>query len=325
MKKTLVAVAALAAVTGAMAQATISGSIEYGVFSTTTNTAGVSATTKTAGDAHANSSLNFSVTEDLGDGLTASGQIGMLPVIDAGTGINGYQSFLNISGPFGSIQGGRFADSQALVAFSYDAMGAWGGSAANFAAANWGGFFKTNQIKYTAPSLISGLSASYTKGLGETTGTRAGESNTFAVGYAAGGFSTNYATTTQQTTLTNIQKFSNLGVAYDFGAAKVQAMFASQTNGTNAAVTGSSYAVVVPMGAMSFAAQTSSASAGLLSTNTGAATAVKNSSMDYKVSYTLSKRTALHGMYGTRSGYNGTSFVSGDSTRTTQLFVLHSF
>lgn len=327
MKKTLVAVAAMAAIAGAHADATISGSIEMGYNTNTANASGVKTTTKSLGDGHGNSSLNFNANEDLGGGMKADMQIGFLPIVDKTAGTQtSYQSWVGIEGGFGRIQGGAFADSQANVVFNYDAMGAWGLSKANFAAYNWGGYFTSNQLKYSLPTMISGLSASYTKSFGEATaGTKVGDANTYAVGYKAGGFSADYAYTGLQATIGTTTVISNTGVAYDFGVAKVMGLYASQKNGANDAVTGSSYAVSVPFGAAAIAVQSSSATK-WLNSSSGAATSVAQTAIDWKVSYALSKRTTVYAMYGTGTGSNGSTTVStSSSNQKTQLFVLHSF
>ncbi len=323
MKKTLVAIAAITAVTGAMAQATISGTIEMGYSSATTNTAGTVATTKKLGDGHANSSLNFNANEDLGGGLKADMQIGFFPVVDAqGSSQTSYQSFVGLSGDFGRVQGGAFTQSQANVVFSYDLMGAWGLSAANFAGSNVGYFMK-NQLKYSLPAVVKGLTADYTKGFGETTGSKIGDSNTYAIGYKTGAFSGDYAYTTMSSSTTVTTIASNVGLSYDFGIAKASVLIASQKNGSNTTVTGSSYGVSVPFGAAAIAVQQSNATAYTAST-TAAPTAVAQSALDWKVSYALSKRTTVYGMYGSASGY-GTAAATGNSNKKTQIFVLHSF
>ncbi len=328
MKKTLVAVAALAAMTGAMAQATISGAIAYGYDSTTNSTGGAVVTTKLFGDPRANSALNFGVSEDIGGGLKAEGQIGFLPNIDTGGNTAGYQSFLALSGDFGRLQGGRFADSQALVQFNHDVVGAWGYNQTNTAAASLGGFFSTNQLKYTLPTFANGLTLSATKGLGETVGSRVGEHTSFAAGYTQGGFSADVAHTTLAGSVAIDTTITGLGVSYDFGMAKLSGIMTQHSVENQTTTTASNIGVTIPVGAFTFAVQSSTANqgstAGVLS-NTAAATAVTQTSVDWRVGYALSKRTNIYAVYSSLDGYNGATSVNGDSTRRTQLFVLHSF
>jgi len=323
MKKTLVAVAALAAVTGAMAEATISGAIAYGYDSTTNSTAGAVVTTKLFGDPRANSALNFGVSEDIGGGLKAEGQVGFLPTIDAGGNTTGYQSFLALSGDFGRIQGGRFADSQALVQFNHDVVGAWGFNPTNSAAAALGGFFSPNQLKYTAPSM-GGLTLSATKALGETTGNRTGEHTTFAAGFVQGGFSADLAYTNLAGSVAIDTTITGFGASYDFGMAKLSGIMTQHSVENQTSTTASNIGVTIPMGAFSLAVQSGTATAGNLS-NTAAATQVTQTSVDWRVGYALSKRTNIYAVYSSLDGGNGTTSANGDSQKRTQLFVLHSF
>ncbi len=328
MKKTLVAVAALAAATGAMAQATISGSIAYGYDVTTNSTNGAVVKTKLFGDPRANSALNFGVSEDLGAGMKAEGQIGLLPNIDTGGATNGYQSFLALSGDFGRIQGGRFADSQALVQFNHDVVGAWGYNQTNTAAASLGGFFSTNQLKYTLPTIFNGLTLSTTKALGETVGTRVGEHTSFAAGYVQGGFSADIAYTTLAGSVAIDTTITALGASYDFGMAKLSGIMTQHAVENQTTTTASNIGVTIPVGAFTLAVQSSTANqgstAGVLS-NTAAATAVTQTSVDWRVGYALSKRTNIYAVYSSLDGYNGATSANGDSTTRTQVFVLHSF
>ncbi|MFN5811954.1 MAG: porin, partial [Burkholderiales bacterium] len=88
MKKTLVAVAALAAVTGAMAEVTISGFIDQAYNTTrTTDADGVSSTVTSVGhNAIGQDALGFAVSEDLGNGITAFGAINLIMDTTSGYG-----------------------------------------------------------------------------------------------------------------------------------------------------------------------------------------------------------------------------------------------
>ena len=325
MKKTLVALAAVAATSAAFAEVKISGAAALGINAAKTTTSGKATTVTTLGDPQFNSSLNFNVSEDIGNGLKAEAQIGLYPYLSTNDAPTGYQSFIGLSGGFGGLKAGKFADAQALVNFTYDAVGAWGANQANFAGGSLGGFFLEDQVKYTLPTLVNGLTASYTRGFGEDTGGLVtGNSNTYALGYSVSGFAVDIANSSVKNSLTETKTINNIGLSYDFGVAKVVALSASQKNGTNAAVTGSSFGVIVPVGDIALTLQTSTAS-GTIAAAGAATSTVKQTGTDVKVSYTLSKRTVVHALMNTRKGSDGITAASGNSVSNTQLFVLHAF
>ena len=182
MKKTLVAVAALAAVTGAMAEVKISGIFDQAVISTSkTSAAGVGTTTKSFGeDINGFSELGFSGSEDLGNGMTATFGLnyslsnttsGSQPTIYNGTG-------LGLSGAFGSINIGTSYNQNFFTNAIADASGFAGASVGQLNG-NAGGL-KNGILTYTAPQFAEGLTLGAELVRGATT-TNAGNS----VGYMA--------------------------------------------------------------------------------------------------------------------------------------------
>jgi len=180
MKKTQVALAALALVasTAAFAEVKLSGVIDIGVASTTKNSAGTGGTFMEQGSYNDHSAINLDVSEDLGSGLKAYASLGMGFDANgyndnggtAGSGVAGTsshfnrQSFVGVSGDFGSIQLGKqlspFILSNVLMTngvgnFYVNRMflGAAGGLAAGGTGLNGSGFFITNAIQYTTPSI----------------------------------------------------------------------------------------------------------------------------------------------------------------------------
>jgi len=131
MKKTLVAVAAMAAVTGAMAEVTISGQLDQAYNTVRTTTAGQVSSTRTtlSNNALGQDALNFGVTEDVGGGITAYGNVntifnattaaGSALTVDNGSGIG-------VRGEFGDIRlGVSYADTFFTSAASDASMGSW--------------------------------------------------------------------------------------------------------------------------------------------------------------------------------------------------------
>ena len=110
MKKTLVAVAAMAVVTGAMAQATIYGTLEQTYNKSTDTLNGTVISNKTGiGEYQTGGSLiGFKGSEDLGSGMKASYlyEMGVNLQTSASTYTN-RKAFVGLSGGFGSVRLGK--------------------------------------------------------------------------------------------------------------------------------------------------------------------------------------------------------------------------
>ncbi len=127
MKKTLIALAAVAVSTGAMAQATISGVVDFGAVSngkvsTKAASGGTTQTNvKTSGTSVQNpwttSAITFRASEDLGGGLTAAATITSAA---AGGALGQREQFLTLSGGFGSVQLGRFIPAGSAGQYGFD-------------------------------------------------------------------------------------------------------------------------------------------------------------------------------------------------------------
>jgi len=195
MKKTLVAVAALAAATGAMAQVTISGFIDqaYNTVRSTTAAGASSTITSIGNNAIGQDSLGFGVSEDLGNGITAFGAVNFIMNTTTGSGAvttdNG--SGVGIKGAFGTVGFGQGYSLVWKTTAASDAAG-WGTGIGNVhgvgAGANGG-----NGLGYTLPEFMPGLSLSIEKAQGETT-TRQGDYQGMQATYTTGGFMASYAT-----------------------------------------------------------------------------------------------------------------------------------
>jgi len=195
MKKTLVAVAALAAATGAMAQVTISGFVDQAYNTTRSTTAAGVSTTQTAlgSNAIGQDALNFGMTEDLGNGITASANINLIAsVTGAWTAVgtdNG--SGIGLKGAFGRFGLGQGYSLVWKTTYASDASG-YGGGVGNVhsvgAGTNGGG------MGYTLPEFVPGLSLSVEQGLGETDGSRNGNYSGMNATYTTGPFMISYST-----------------------------------------------------------------------------------------------------------------------------------
>lgn len=322
MKKTLIALAALAA-TSAFAQSSVTlyGVVDLGYFTEKTTDA---ATSKTTGlrDGLSGNRFGMRGTEDLGGGLKANFTLeyGVAPDA-AATPMNNRISFVGLNGDFGGVKLGQMYSQIHQVQGEFDANG-------NATAQGWlGGATRhtvrtANSIVYTTPSM-SGFTAAVEMGFGENAqaGTATGKKgNLTAIGltYAAGPLVVKAATETAKesgiffaapgitanATKSNVamsdekanRKTSSLGASYDLGVAKLMFM-ASSAKAGSAADTGkvdtSNFGVSVPMGAVTLNATASNAKY-----KDGAAAAVKASGYQLGATYALSKRTTAYGLLG---------------------------
>jgi len=329
MKKTLVAIAALAAVTGAMAQVTISGIVDQSVtrIITKDSSASTTATTTSIGSQYTGADLNIGGSEDLGNGLTARFNVGMFLDADesfrtaAGYAAN-YQSFVGIAGGFGDIQIGQFFSVMHSVNASYDAagysqvntshqvtQGASGAVGGNL------GQLVANHVQYTLPKLVDGLTVKVSKAYGEAA---FGDQTQIGAMYSAGGFGAGYAQSRESTSATTTTAKSSYGLSYDFGVAKV--VYSAQARKLSTAATGDTgtqYGVIVPFGALSIGVSMTSYKMPSLAVNTG------GSGYNVLAKYDLSKRTALIAQTGRDTIDTGTN--KGDTSAQTSFGLWHSF
>jgi len=195
MKKTLVAVAAMAAVTGAMAEVTISGFIDQAYNTTRSTTAAGVSTTQTAlgSNAIGQDSLGFGITEDLGNGITAMANINLIGNVTTGTGgvSTDAGSGIALKGAFGTFGLGQGYSLVWKTTAASDASG-WGTGVGNVHGVGAGG--NGGGMGYTLPEFMPGLSLSIEKGLGETDGSRNGDYQGMNASYSVGGFMASYST-----------------------------------------------------------------------------------------------------------------------------------
>ena len=302
MKKSLIALAALAVVTAASAQSTVtlSGSVSMGIQQTGASVA--AQTTQIAGvDAISSNSFNFTATEDLGGGMTATAYINnRLSALNGDLGSG--DLYVNLSGGFGQVRAGKFTfnSNSGYNTFASRAVTTLAGAGQALGA--------NNTVMYTTPG-FNGLTA-----------TLAYQPNQFATGTAGTGVKVNYAagpmalqvssSTAGQGGITGVEaKVESIAATYDLGVAKIFFNYYNQTAGetisnstttasaanTTALVddTGTSLSISVPMGAATLRA-------GIIDrtgTAMPAASLLDRSAIG--VDYALSKRTMLTAEFAT--------------------------
>jgi predicted porin len=320
MKKTLVAVAAMFAVTGAMADVTIFGIVDQAYVMSTDKTAGVSTKTTSVGGQYTGSELGFKGSEDLGNGLTANFQIHFAPSTETATSPSGYQSHVGLSGGFGAVKLGQYFSPLFFHNAAFDATGqsAIGYNVAN--AVTGTGGLTSNAIQYDLPTLVPGLGVSYMMAKGEVarpTTAAYNDTSNIRLMYSTGPFSAGISTATKKGAAGASTKESGTGASYDLGMAKVLYNATSSKAATATVATkGSNIGVSIPFGATTLNYTSTTAK------NTSLAN-VQSSGSLLQAIYALSKRSSVIFQSGTSKITSGTS--NGDTDKVTAVGLHHSF
>jgi predicted porin len=275
MKKTLIAMAVLAASGASMAQVTLYGVVGAGYQNqkSTVVTAGTAVDTRNDGivnvGAIGGGRFGMRGTEDLGGGLkanfnleaTANTADGTATASNTTTGVNqlfNRQSWVGLSGGFGEVQLGRTFTPLYNVASASDVFEDTGISTVNLTANNR----VSNGLFYTTPNTLGGfvVRAMYsTLDTGTNVTPAATTANGIRVGYVAGPFAAHVGTGLIDTTagaVTGRSDGSAIALTYDFGAAK---LFFGAIKGKNQANVGidtytenteSNVGLSVPVGAI---------------------------------------------------------------------------
>jgi len=323
MKKTLVALAAVAVTGGAFAQATLTGSIGYG-YKTTTTVANV----VTNGMGVADASVNFGVSEDLGDGMSVSGTMGVYaPGNYAAVYGNdmkiGVKTASGLAVNFGSTYGSSYL------------AGGLAGAGANFDAGLDGKVISsrsyTDSVTVSMP-LMAGLtlSASHTEPAVSEYGTGAATANTqryniAALSYAAGALAANVAYRSYDGQLSNTTTSASQKVrasaSYDLGVAKIGAGIDSTTYTAGNVYSESLVGVTVPVGKLTLGAQF-----GAMSTS-GYTTNYDQTGSLVGAMYNLSKRTYMTAQYYSYTGSfkaSTATSTSGSQNATGAVFTIYN-
>ncbi len=300
MKKSLIALAVLAASGASFAQSTVtlSGKMNIGIAKT-----GDAKAALTGGADGSDSRIIFRGTEDLGGGLKANfhAETGFKPdtgnLDNAGAVATTYdavsekytstatasqlfqrQAWGGLSGGFGELRAGRqyslgffgsianmpstYTDPQLAVGLGFNGMGSR----------------NNDQIQYWSPSMGGAQLRVSTQLAGDT----ATKTDEIALAYTAGALTVNLTNAKVKGTSGS---HMGLNAAYNFGAAAVAAGIVDKAgDGTGK---GSFVRVTAPMGAMSLFAG--------YATNSD----TKTNAQDVGAFYSLSKRTRLYALYGT--------------------------
>jgi predicted porin len=304
MKKSLVALAVLAASGASFAQSSV---IVYGVLdvwlgSVKNTVAGVSTSTTNLGSGGvSHDRWGFKGSEDLGGGLKANFNLEQGFTLDDGahdtgsTGFNRY-AWVGLSGGFGEIKFGKTATAYDDIQGAADAVFDSALSPANYVFASTSyTWTPSNSIMYVTPAM-GPFGAELSYALDEkSTGTTANPAVTsFNVTYGAGPIAASIGYQVEKLYNTNVEKkLTRVNGSYDLGVAKLMASYGKVSNG-NGTGDDSDFQIGADV-PLSAAATVSGSYAQSTKEAMGTVAEVKKTGFGIAVNYTLSKRTSIYG------------------------------
>ncbi len=308
MKKTLVAIAALATfgTTFAQSSVTLYGRIDAAIGSQKTTVGG--ATTVDAGaqvlaGSHTGNRWGMKGSEDLGGGLKANFVLESGFSVDTGSSAQGgslfgRQAWVGLSGGFGALQVGRQYTVIDNMWTAHDAFALSSYSAANYAF-NKGGYAdssrQNNSVYYTTPS-YGGFKAGalWAPGENKAAGVSAGRMLGLEASYANGPVSVGGAYESIKVTgATPATTAWELGATYNLGVAKLFGQIeGSNTKSTNSKDDGYQIGAQIPLGAPSLWVSYARENNKLAGTKVSTASAYA-----LMAQYPLSKQTYVYAAY----------------------------
>ena len=339
MKKTLVALAVLAASGASFAQVTMTGEFTWGYKATTTDTGkGGGDTAKSAsGFGTDYSNINFAATETLGGGTTVTVNMGIDGAdrsadsggyAGSGTAVGGVDGKITLNGGFGKLMMGSLRNtdylSEGIAAVGNPAWISMDGYV-------FSAHTNSDRIEYSYP-ITSAITLGYqfleaSSGLNEGAGISGDASvvgqprNLVQATYAAGPLTANLGlgvysneVDNSATTSKNIARFA---VAYDLGMAKLGLAYAN-TKKTRGSSVDTFVAAAVPLGALTLGIDYARRTTDFDGVATGDGT---RTGYGIGAAYALSKRTQLVANY-----RNWDAVVDANSKSTdTRVYIDHSF
>jgi predicted porin len=326
MKKSLIALAVLAASGAAMAQSTVT---LFGIVDAAYAKVSAGGTSKTGITNSGINSSRFGMkgSEDLGGGMKAEFWLeGALSNDDGNAAGLNFQrrSTVSLVGAMGEIRVGRDYTPSFWNTTVYDAFGTNGvgqaltpgmigftGAASNSTAFNSAAAVRSNNsISWFTP-VVGGFNAQVMRAFGEgVSSVKTNDYFGYRLGYTQGALAANFAGgTTQGATDAADTKYSNMGVAYDLGVAKLIAFKGSEKAGA-LKISATEFSTVIPVSTGEVRLATSKYD-------------VANSANDFRKTavgyvHNLSKRTALYSTYA-RVANSGAAVASVQNNGLTQI------
>ena len=340
MKKSLVALAVLAASGASFAQSivTLYGLADVWLGNVTTETAGVSVSnTKLESGGVNGSRWGLKGSEVLGGGLTANFLLEQGFSLDTGAGTAGQafsrQSYVGFSGGFGEVKLGKVWTAYDDISGASDAMfdsGALAPMNIVFKSTGYQGN-PGNTVYYATPAM-GGFAAAASVTTGENV-PGAAQITSFNVTYGTGPLGVQFGYQVEDIknnlpTIPQDQKFMRLGATYDLGMAVAKLTYGKVDNlgnQTNASTTEWQIGADFPVSSL----LTVSASYAKSDDSGTAATATAGANQARKgfgmaAAYTLSKRTFLYAGY-TNNSFSQTAPVSDTKVSAYAAGVQHKF
>ncbi len=314
MKKTLVAIAALAAVGAASAQSSVTlyGRIDASIGNVKTTAGGVTVADPGAmirSGGHTGSRWGLKGSEDLGGGLKANFVLEQGFNIDDGTASSARQfhrqAFVGLSGGFGSLNVGRQYDVTDNMYGLYDPFGYSGYSPMGYAfnvGCGTGGSGdcvgrQDNTVMYTTPSMGGfSVAAMWAPGEDKVPGVNsAGRVYGVMANYANGPIAAGLGWQSNKAAGGRTRQDTNFGASYDLGVAKLFLQLESGKNNNTVGTgkdTGYSLGATMPVGAATLTAAYASEKQKIGGTKVSDA-----KSFGLMGAYNLSKRTYVYAAY----------------------------
>lgn len=299
MKKSLIALAVLAASGAAMAQSsvTVYGIADIWFGSSKAGLNGVRQTVLESGGV-SGSRFGFKGTEDLGGGLKANFLLEQGFSLDTGAASDSTkafnrQAYVGLSGGFGEVKLGNvytaYDDISGATNSAFDSVLA---AATNVFVSNGYTANPNNNIYYATPS-FGGFSGAVSYGLGENKTTTLSAANTtaFHAKYENGPIYAGVAYQRQKPQGSGASdKFTRINGSYDFGVAKLLASYGNVKEDTGEKSNEYHIGVDVPLGG----ALTLSGGYATSKTKLAGVTQSKRSGYGIALAYGLSKRTTVY-------------------------------
>ncbi len=336
MKKSLLALAVLTAVSGAasaQSSVTLYGKVDLGLVLDSGNAAGKSV--RISSGVTGGSRIGFKGVEDLGGGMKAAFQLetGYCADSAAGapnfcTGSNnfmGRQAHGDLTGAFGAISAGRQYSLGFNNLSTIDPFGTgFAGQVNNIVDPS--GIRLNNSATYSTPN-IGGITGSVELALGEQTGNwqanrETGAGLTYASGPAYAGFT--FYDVSNASGSGAARKNYLLGGTYDFGVVKVHALIQKSTGA-------SSLDVLDMMGGVTIPVAGGQVLASYIHHNDRTSADKDAQQLGVGYLYPLSKRTSVYMAFARINNEHGAAFTVGNATETGtgdkafNLGVVHNF